>query len=285
MQDIAKAFVAGVVGFGLGCAVINAASGPSMAVTHPSIDMVQYTAPRAPAILPYQYEVPAEMRTLRGARSYEVQTAPDVSFVKDAFNQKAASFVKDALSFKQVLPDIAEAGVKILDSDAKVFTEPYSPTVSQPIKEAEVLSAQQKWGEGIVEIGKLAGNPAEATAKAENVIATLYGYKTGPVLFKPTKAAAKPFRLDPTAALSYFVSGNTAFPEDKGFALKPWTGVRFENNGVLLEGTTALAQGNYFFTDTDGKETKVEYTFGYFRDSEGQLRINLHHSSLPFKPA
>merc|ERR1711874_847148 len=63
-----------------------------------------------------------------------------------------------------------------------------------------------------------------------------------------------------TAALSYFVGANTDYPEDKGFALKPWTGVRFENNGVLLEGTTALAQGNYFFTDTDGKETKVEYT-------------------------
>merc|ERR1712003_298946 len=235
---------------------------------------VQYTAPRAPAS-PYQYEVPAEMRTLRGARSYEgelasVKTAPEVSFVKDAFNKRAASFVKDAVNFKPVLPDIAEAGVNILDDGAKIFSEPYSPKVSQPIQEAEVLSAQKKWGEGIVEIGKLAGSPAEATAKAESVISTLYGYKTGPVLFKPTKAAAKPFRLDPTAALSYFVSGNTAFPE---------------NNGVLLEGTTALAQGNYFFTDTDGKETKVEYTFGYFRDSEGQLRINLHHSSLPFKPA
>merc|ERR1712014_16665 len=178
---------------------INLAGGQSIAVARAPIDMVQYTSPRTPAVLPYQYEVPAEMRTLRGARSYEV-------------------------------------------NPAMVKTAPY-------------------------------------------VIANLYGYKTGPVLFKPTKAAAKPFRLDPTAALSYFVSGNTAFPEDKGFALKPCTGVRFENNGVLLEGTTALAQGNYFFTDTDGKETKVEYTFGYFRDSEGQLRINLHHSSLPFKPA
>jgi len=269
MQDIAKAFVAGVVGFGLGCALLNFASEQSMAVARPSIDMVQYTAPRAPAVLPYRYEVPAEMRTLRGARSYEVESA----------------LARTAPGVRFVMPDLAEAGVNILDKDAQIFTEPYSPKVSKPIQEAEVLAVQKKWGEGIVEIGKLAGSPAEASAKAESVIATLYGYKTGPVLFKPTKAAEKPFRLDPTAALSYFVSGNTAFPEDKGFALKPWTGVRFENNGVLLEGTTALAQGNYFFTDTDGKETKVEYTFGYFRDPAGQLRINLHHSSLPFKPA
>merc|ERR1712217_773958 len=196
-----------------------------------------------------------------------------------------SALARTAPGVRFVMPDIAEAGVNILDKDAQIMTEPYSPTVSKPIKEAEVLAVRKKWGEGIVAIGELAGDSAKATTKAQSVIDTLYGYKTGPVLFKPTKAAEKPFRLDPAAALSYFVSGNTAFPEDKGFALKPWIGARFENNGVLLEGTTALAQGNYFFTDTDGKETKVEYTFGYFRDSAGNLRINLHHSSLPFKPA
>merc|ERR1712107_862124 len=58
-----------------------------------------------------------------------------------------------------------------------------------------------------------------------------------------TKAAVKPFRLDPTAALSYFVGANTDYPEDKGFALKPWTGVRFENNGVLLEGPQRSRKG------------------------------------------
>ena len=30
-----------------------------------------------------------------------------------------------------------------------------------------------------------------------------------------------------------------------------------------------------------GDEVKVEYTFGYITDSEGNLRINLHHSSMP----
>merc|ERR1719221_978877 len=99
----------------------------------------------------------------------------------------------------------AGEGVQILDRDAQIFKEPYSPSVTKPIEEAEVLSVQKKWGEGIVEIGKLVGKPAEASAKAQSVIDTLYGYKTGPVLFKPTKAAAKPFRLEPVAALSYFV--------------------------------------------------------------------------------
>ncbi|MEC9118556.1 MAG: phosphoribosyl-AMP cyclohydrolase, partial [Candidatus Thermoplasmatota archaeon] len=38
---------------------------------------------------------------------------------------------------------------------------------------------------------------------------------------------------------------------------------------------------NYFFKDSEGAETKVEFTFGYITDSSGTLRINLHHSSMP----
>merc|ERR1711988_15146 len=39
--------------------------------------------------------------------------------------------------------------------------------------------------------------------------------------------------------------------------------------------------GNYFFTDPDGNDVKVEYTFGYFL-AGSDLRINLHHSALPY---
>jgi hypothetical protein len=39
--------------------------------------------------------------------------------------------------------------------------------------------------------------------------------------------------------------------------------------------------GNYFFTDLDGNEAKVEYTFGY-KLVDGVLKIDLHHSSFPF---
>jgi len=60
--------------------------------------------------------------------------------------------------------------------------------------------------------------------------------------------------------------------------------VRFENEDILVSGPTAMAMGNYFFTNTTGVETKVEYSFGYFIDSDDSLRINLHHSSLPYDP-
>ncbi|WP_232517361.1 hypothetical protein [Aquimarina aggregata] len=51
---------------------------------------------------------------------------------------------------------------------------------------------------------------------------------------------------------------------------------------MILEENRALAMGNYFFTDINGQDTKVEYTFGYRKDTNGKLKIDVHHSSLPF---
>ncbi len=82
----------------------------------------------------------------------------------------------------------------------------------------------------------------------------------------------------------YFIGGNSSNKKDAGFALAPWIKVRFENVAIILELNRALAMGNYFFTDSEGAETKVEFTFGYQKDSNGKLRIDLHHSSLPYSP-
>ena len=82
----------------------------------------------------------------------------------------------------------------------------------------------------------------------------------------------------------YFVADNNACPEDKGFAIKGWTAVRFENVDILTEGPTGMAMGNYFFTTPEGDEVKVEYSFGYMLDEAGKVRINLHHSSMPYAP-
>ena len=71
--------------------------------------------------------------------------------------------------------------------------------------------------------------------------------------------------------------------EDNGFAIKPWYKIRFGENKIIISNDTAIAMGNYYFTSEQDKknETKVEYTFGYIRDINGNLRINLHHSSIP----
>ena len=146
---------------------------------------------------------------------------------------------------------------------------------------ADVEGAQKAWGEGIVAIANAHKNDGDYVSIASNHINTLYAYQMGPVLFKPTLAAIDQFRPTFDTALSYFVASNNACPEDKGFAIKGWTNVRFENSDVIIDGGTALAMGNYYFTDPQGAEVKVEYTFGYIEDDQGNLRIQLHHSSMP----
>ena len=153
------------------------------------------------------------------------------------------------------------------------------------ISEKEIHLAQKKWGDAIIKIGKLKNSKTQYEQITDELLNELYGFDYGEVLFKPTKASEKQFRLDLNAARSYFIGGNQDFNEDSGFALNPWTNVRFENEGYNISEKFALVMGNYFFTDLDSNETKVEYTFGYFKDKAGSLKINLHHSSIPFKNA
>ena len=151
------------------------------------------------------------------------------------------------------------------------------------LTEKEILNAQKLWGNGIVEIGKEYTNKQDYKLLAKDFIQRHYGYNEGIVLFKPTLASVVQFRDTFEKALSYFVAGNDKYPEDQGFAIRPWTKVVFENSGIIVMENNAIVMGNYFFTDTNGQEVKVEYTFGYFLDESGQVKIHLHHSSLPFE--
>jgi|TARA_B100000768_G_scaffold131393_1_gene122082 hypothetical protein len=145
-----------------------------------------------------------------------------------------------------------------------------------------IENIQKEWGDSLVKVGSLKNNRDACEKEVEILINKLYGYNNGTVLFKPTKAKDNQFRLTFEGAKSYFIGENSNFSEDKGFALQPWTSVRFVNASVILNEKTAVAMGNYFFTETNGNIVKVEYTFGYFLDTNNDLIINLHHSSLPF---
>ncbi|MBJ47432.1 MAG: phosphoribosyl-AMP cyclohydrolase [Euryarchaeota archaeon] len=149
------------------------------------------------------------------------------------------------------------------------------------VSEADINIAQKAWGDGIVAIASAHLAGGDYVGIARNHVETLYAYGISTVLFKPTLASVEQFRPNFESALSYFVASNNACPEDKGFAIKGWTNVRFENSDIILRDDSAVAMGNYFFTTPEGDEVKVEYTFGYIVDSSGNLRINLHHSSMP----
>lgn len=149
------------------------------------------------------------------------------------------------------------------------------------ISEQDVLDAQQKWAAGIVAIGEAFQNGEDYNAVAADMIRELYAYEQLDVLFKPTLADEQQFRPEFEDALSYFVAGE--IEEDKGFAIRPWSSVRFGDQQIMTLGDSALSMGNYYFTPVgDTEEVKVEFSFGYVRDSEGAIRIVLHHSSVPY---
>ena len=150
------------------------------------------------------------------------------------------------------------------------------------ITKSQIHEAQRKWGDGIVKIGTLKDNESECLEFTKSFLNSLYDFENNDVLFKPTKAAEEQFRPNFQMALSYFLGGSNSFcSEDEGFAMKPWLDVKFENSGFIIENERAIAMGNYFFTDSSGAVVKVEYTFGY-KLRNGNLVIDLHHSSLPF---
>lgn len=150
------------------------------------------------------------------------------------------------------------------------------------IAKTDVIAAQEEWGRGIVEIARAHSTGGDYEARAKEHINTLYAYGVSDVMFKPTLASVDQFRPTFDGALSYFIGRDGS--EDSGFAIKGWTHVRWESNGIYTDGTSAMAMGNYYFTGPDGDETKVEYSFGYILDDKGALKINLHHSSLPYTP-
>jgi len=153
------------------------------------------------------------------------------------------------------------------------------------ITEQEVLDAKKAWGEGIVRIGNVYLDMGDYKTAAIEHINNFYNYQEGVVLFKPTLASEKQFRTDFQGALSYFVGGDENYPEDHGFAIKPWSNVRWENIGTKIIGNMAIAMGNYYFTPSKGgDDVKVEYSFGYTKDKDGKLKIILYDSHLPYIP-
>ena len=150
------------------------------------------------------------------------------------------------------------------------------------IIEQEIIKAQELWAQNIIKIGKLYTERGNYKDYAYNFVKNFYAYDFGEVLFKPTLASKNQFRNTFDEALSYFIKGS--IQEDEGFALKCWDSISFKERNIIILDDYAIAMGNYFFkSSNEDNEIKVEYTFGYIRNTTQSLVINLHHSSLPYK--
>lgn len=175
-------------------------------------------------------------------------------------------------------------------SNAAPASATVTPAAASTITPAEVNAAQQAWCDALVAIGKAHEDGGDAKALATQVIAEAYNYDHGSVFFKPTLAyGERTFRTTKEGALSYFVSGNSEFPEDKGFALKPWVKARYDNlgdgdAGIQIHGDVAITMGNVWVTAKDGTEVMVDKTFAFKKGADGKLRLIVHKSSLPYSP-
>jgi hypothetical protein len=172
----------------------------------------------------------------------------------------------------------------IVISNIAIANQPI--VVNQAITEQEALGAQKAWCNALIGINATYEKDGKAAAKAlaEKVIDSAYAYQMGAVLFKPTLTVnPQTFRPTRAGALSYFVGGDSSFPSDTGFALKGWKKCEPVNSAIFIDGNSAITMGKVNFTDKNGKVTTVDKTWGYVKDDAGNLRINLHHSSLEYQ--
>jgi hypothetical protein len=158
---------------------------------------------------------------------------------------------------------------------------------NMPISEQDISEAISAWGSSILEISKAYEIEGfeQARGIADNMLDKLYGFHLGPVLFKPTLSGGfNTFRQTKLGALSYFVGHDPNYPGDTGFGIKNWRDVRSEMAAVFLDERVAMWMGWVTFTDKNDNVTKVDKSWGYKLDEDGELKIMLHHSSLPYDP-
>ena len=155
-----------------------------------------------------------------------------------------------------------------------------------PISEKDLINARTAWGNGLIEISKTFETEGieMATSVASEMIDNLYGFSFAKVLFKPTlSGGSQTFRPTKEGALSYFVGHNPAYPNDRGFGIKFWREISSETSAIFIDDTVAMWMGWVVLIDRDGQVTKVDKSWGYKLDDVGNLRIVLHHSSLPYE--
>lgn len=196
-------------------------------------------------------------------------------------NQKAKEEVG------QITTKTSEQVQEVIDKLGLVYVEEGAQTI---ITYDEVNAAQQAWCDALVKIGKIKEEGGDYKKFAEQVLSEAYNYDYGKVFFKPTLAYGdQTFRNTKEGALAYFVGGGPNFPNDKGFALKPWVKARYDNagnnnEGIQIYGSIAITMGNVWVTDKDGNEVKVDKTWVFKKGKDGKLRIIVHKSALPFEP-
>jgi hypothetical protein len=205
----------------------------------------------------------------------------------------AAGFIFGACSqkteevSKETVTQTNEIVQKVIDELGLVYVEEGAQNI---VTYEEVNAAQQAWCDALIKIGQVKEEGGDYKAYAEQVLSEAYNYDFGKVFFKPTLAFGdQTFRNDKKGALAYFVGGDPDYPNDNGFALKPWVKARYDNagsnnEGIQIYGSVAITMGNVYLTDKEGNEIMVDKTWVFRKGKDGKLRIIVHKSALPYTP-
>ena len=208
-----------------------------------------------------------------------------IASVLTSCNQAAERIKEETTSIVSQTSDKVQ---KVIDDLGLVYVQEGAQDI---ITYDEVNAAQQAWCDALVKIGKLKEDGGDYKVFAEQVLSDAYNYDNGKVFFKPTLAyGEQTFRNEKKGALAYFIGGDPAYPNDKGFALTPWVKARYDNagdknEGIQIYGPVAITMGNVWVTGKDGKEVMVDKTWVFKKGKDGKLKIIVHKSSLPFAPA
>ncbi len=149
--------------------------------------------------------------------------------------------------------------------------------------EKKIKYAQNNWANFILKISNAFNKRDDYISIANDLLDKLYSFNHDKIMFKPTMPGIKTFRYSREDVLSYFIGGNNALPFDQGFAIKPWKKITFSNSSITQRDNIIFTMGLYTFQDLNNTILEVEYTFIYELDDDNQLKIILHHSSVPYK--
>ena len=154
------------------------------------------------------------------------------------------------------------------------------------INNKDIDDARNAWGNGIILISKTYDEAGieKAIITAKKILQDLYAFELGPILFKPTLSGSnQTFRSNLEGALSYYVGNNLKYPNDSGFGIQSWNKFESKTSDVFIDENIAIWMGSVTFTKKKGDAIKVDKSLAYKKMPNGNLKIVLHHSSLPHK--
>ena len=157
--------------------------------------------------------------------------------------------------------------------------------LNKQFTEKQVIDTLQLWCDNVILVGKVYSEGGDFVNLSKKILSDNYDYDNGKVLFKPTMAYGKQtFRPTKEGALSYFIGGNSNFPADKGFKLKPWVKVWYSKLDYILSNDLAIVQCNIHLIGDDDSHIFVNKSFVFKICADDKIRIILHQSSFPYMP-